>query len=125
MNKVAWFIAPVLGLAAMVAPVLAWPPAEPYDAPLFPLLRNAQEYLGLGQLALFFVAGAVLGLFNDRYPWLLGFATVSLLPVAALLEVRVDPSTHTLLAVEVVFYGAYGALVAAGVFTSRRFTKRA
>jgi hypothetical protein len=119
-SKAVWFIAPVLGLAAMVVPVLVWPPANPYDAPLFPSLRNAQEYLGLGQLALFFVTGAGLGLLNDRFPWRLGFTTVSLLPVAVLLEVRVDPNSHTLWPVEVAFYAAYGALVAAGALTSRR-----
>jgi hypothetical protein len=33
----------------MVTPVLVWPPSNPYPAPLFPLLRNAQEHLGSGQ----------------------------------------------------------------------------
>lgn len=124
MKKIVWFIAPGLGLAAMVTPVLVWPPASPYDAPLFPVLRNAQEYLGLGQLALFFVSGLVLGAIDNRHPWLVGLTAVGFLPVAALLEVRVDPSSHTLLPLEVLFYGAYGLLVGAGVFTSRRVVKK-
>lgn len=62
MKNSVWFVAPVLGLAAMVVPVLVWPPA---------------------------------------FPWLLGFTTVSLLPVAALLEVRVDSSSHTLVPIGV------------------------
>lgn len=65
MRKAAWWIAPALGLGAMVAPVLVWPPANPYPAPLFPLLRNAQEYLGLAQLALFLVP--VLVLYINRF----------------------------------------------------------
>jgi hypothetical protein len=125
MKKIVWFIAPGLGLAAMVAPVVVWPPADPYPAPLFPLLRNAQEYLGLGQLALFFVSGLVLGAVDHRHPWLLGIDAVILLPVAALLEVRVDPGSHTLLPLEVLFYGAYGLLIGAGVATSRQVTNKA
>lgn len=120
MKKATWWLAPALGLGAMVAPVLVWPPANPYPAPLFPLLRNAQEYLGLGQLALFFLVGVVLGRFNSQRPWLLGFTAVSLLPAAAVTEVRVDPASHGLLPLEVIFYAAYGAIVAAGILTSRR-----
>lgn len=119
-----WLIAPVLGLAAMVAPVLVWPPANPYSAPLCPLLRNAQEYLGPGQLVLFFVAGLVLGRFNNQYPWLLGFTAVSILPIVAIAEVRVDPTSHTLLPLEVLFYAGYGALVAAGVIAARRLSEQ-
>ena len=125
MKKMVWFIAPGLGLAAMVAPVVVWPPADPYEAPLFPLLRNAQEYLGLGQLVLFFASGLVLGAIDDRHPWLLGLTAVSLLPVVALLEVRVDPSSHTLLPLEILFYGAYGLLIAAGISALRHLAKKA
>lgn len=99
--------------------------ADPYEAPLFPLLRNAQEYLGLGQLVLFFVSGLALGAIENRHPWRLGLTAVSLLPVVALLEVRVDPSSHTLLPLEILFYGAYGLLIGAGVSTSRHWVKRA
>jgi len=124
MKKAVWVIAPVLGFGAMVAPVLAWPPSDPYTAPLCPLLRNAQEYLGPGQLILFFVVGLVLGRFSNRHPWLLGFTTVSLLPIVAVAEVRVDPTSHTLLPLELIFYAGYGALVAAGVITAHRASEQ-
>jgi hypothetical protein len=120
----AWVIAPLLGLVAMVAPVLVWPPLEPYSSPLFPLLRNAQEHLGPGQLVWFFAAGMALGRLNDRHPWLLGLTAVSLLPIAAVAEVRVDPTSHTLLPLEMIFYAAYGAIVGAGVTASRRARAR-
>ena len=119
MKKAVWLIAPVLGFGAMVVPLLVWPPANPYSAPLSPLLRNAQEYLGPGQLILFFI-----GRFNTHYPWLLGFATVSVLPIVAIAEVRVDPTSHTLLPLELIFYAGYGALVAAGVIASRRVSEQ-
>jgi hypothetical protein len=124
MNKAVWLIAPVLGLCAMVVPVLVWPPANPYSAPLSPLLRNAQESLGPGQLVLFFIAGVVLGRFNHHYPWPLGFTAVSVLPIVAVAEVRVDPTSHTLLPLELIFYAAYGALVAAGVIAARRMSEK-
>jgi hypothetical protein len=124
MQEAVWFIAPMLGLGAMVAPVLVWPPPNPYSAPLCPLLRNAQEYLGLGQLVLFFLVGMVLGRFNNRHPWLLGFTAVSVLPVVAVAEVRIDPTSHSLLPLELIFYASYGALVAAGVISARRASER-
>jgi hypothetical protein len=71
-------------------------------------------------LILFFVVGVVLGRFDHHHPWLLGFTTVSVLPLVAIAEVRVDPTSHTLLPLEVIFYAAYGALVGAGVISSRR-----
>lgn len=80
--------------------------------------------LGLGQLVLFFVSGLALGAIENRHPWLLGLTAVSLLPVAALLEVRADPSSHTLLPLAILFYGAYGLLIGAGVSTSRQLAKR-
>lgn len=119
MKKAVWCIAPVLGLGAMVVPVLVWPPANPYSAPLCPLLRNAQEYLGPGQLILFFVVGVVLGRVNNRHPWLLGFTAVIVLPIVALVEVSVAPTSHTLLPLEVAFYAGYGALVAVGIIAAR------
>ena len=124
MKKAVWLIAPVLGFGAMVVPVLVWPPANPYSAPLCPLLRNAQEYLGPGQLVLFFLAGMVLGRFNHQYPWLLGFTAVSVLPIVAVAEVRIDPTSHTLLPLELIFYAGYGALVAAGVIAARRIAEK-
>ena len=120
MQKAVWWLAPALGLGAMVVPVLVWPPVDPYPAPLFPLLRNAQEYLGLGQLALFFLVGIALGRFNSRHPWCLGITAVSTLPVAAVTEVWVDPTSHTLLPLELIFYAVYGLIVTAGILTSRR-----
>lgn len=108
----------------MVLPAILWPPERPYEAPLFPVLRNAQEHIGIGQLILFFVAGIALGLIHDRRPWLLGLVAVSLLPLAAIAEMIADPTSHNLWPFEFAFYAAYGALVAGGVVASRRLRKR-
>jgi hypothetical protein len=111
-----FLIAPVLGLLAMVIPVLVWPPARHFDAPLFPLIRDAVEGIGLPQLLLLFTAGVLLGLVSASRAWLLGLAAISVLPLAALAEMIKDPTSHNLFPFEFAFYGFYGVLVACGVF---------
>jgi hypothetical protein len=123
-KKFVWVAAPVLGLVAMVLPALLWPPERSYDAPLFPALRNAQEHVGIKQLVLFFVAGLVLGRIDDRRPWFLGLIAVSLLPLAAIAEMVVDPTSHNLWPFEFAFYAAYGAVIASGIVVSRRLPRR-
>src|SRR5215470_2306154 len=85
-GKLAWFVAPLFGLAAIVLPVMISPPSRWYEAPLFPVLRNAPEHLGLAQLVLLFGVGVVLGVLNSRRPWLLGLTAVTILPAAASLK---------------------------------------
>src|SRR6185295_1723993 len=111
-NIVAFVMAPVLGLVAMVAPVLLWPPARHYDAPLFPLIRDAVEGVGLPQLLLLFAAGVVLGLVSTSRAWLLGIAAISALPLVAVAEMIQDPTSHNLFPIEFATYAFYGFLVA-------------
>jgi hypothetical protein len=113
-------MAPVLGLLAMVIPVLVWPPAKHHDAPLFPLIRDAVEGFGLPQLLLLPAAGVVLGLVSASRAWLLGAAAIALLPLAAVAEMIKDPSSHNLFPIEFAFYAFYGLLVSGGVFAIRR-----
>jgi hypothetical protein len=125
-RKVLGFVvAPVLGLLAMVVPVLLWPPAAKHygDAPLFPLIRNAVEGIGLAQLVLLFVAGVVLGLVSRSPAWLLGAAAISPLPIAALAEMIKDPTSHNLFPIEFAFYAVYGLFVAFGAFASHRLRR--
>jgi len=118
-------IAPVLGVAAMVLPVLISPPAHWYEAPLFPVIRNAQEDLGLCQLVLFFAVGLILGYGSSSHALHLGAAAVLLLPLAAFAEMVVDSTSHNLFPFEFMFYAFYGLIVAFGAFiahlASRRF----
>jgi hypothetical protein len=94
-----WFIlsvASIFGLLAMILPVLLFPPKYWYDAPLFPVIRNAVEHVGRVQLVLLFVAGMTLGFLSKLRPIVLGGAAISLLPLAAIAEMAVDSKSHNL-----------------------------
>src|SRR4030095_595591 len=103
-----FLIAPVLGLGAMLLPVLIWPPARHYDAPFFPLLRDAVESVGLPQLLLLCAAGLILGLVSTSRAWRLSAAAVMPLPLVALAELIQDPTSPNLLPIEFIFYALYG-----------------
>jgi hypothetical protein len=120
----ALLVAPILGLLAMILPVLIRRPAVWYDAPMFPVLRNAQEHVGAWQLVLFFVAGLALGFLFSSRALLLGAAAVILLPLAAVAEMLVDPASHNLFPFEFLIYAAYGAIVATGSALAHRMVRR-
>jgi hypothetical protein len=124
-RKLVWLLlAPVLGLAAMILPVLISRPAHWYDSPLFPVVRNAQEHLGLWQLVLFFTVGLVLGFGSSIRALLLGAAAIILLPLAAFVEMVADPTSHNLFPFEFMFYAFYGVIVAAGAWVAHRAGRR-
>lgn len=113
-------LAPVLGLSAVILPVFIWPVSRHYDAPLFPILRDAVEGVGIPQFALLFIAGTILGAISDRQPWLLAAVTVILLPIASIAEMFVDPTSHNLFPVEFAFYALFSLVVGSGISTIRR-----
>ena len=124
MRKRLWLlVAPVLGLAAMVLPVLISPPAHWYESPLFPIIRNAQKHLGLWQLVLLFAVGLVLGFGSPGRALLLGAAAIVLLPLAACAEMVVDSTSHKLFPFEFMFYAFYGLIVALGAFIAHLFSR--
>jgi hypothetical protein len=105
----------------MVLPVLMWPPSEWYGAPLFPVLRNAQEHFGVGQLMLLLTVGLILGILNNTaHPLFLGVTSMAVLPAASLAEFAVDTSSHNLMPLELSFSVFYGLVVAFGIWTVRR-----
>jgi hypothetical protein len=124
-NRLGLLVAPVLGLTAMILPVLLRRPARWYDAPLFPVIRNAQEHLGIWQLVFFVGVGIVLGLAFPNRAAALGGAAIVALPLAAIAEMVVDPTSHNLWPFEFLFDAFYGALVAVGVVVARRLARRA
>ena len=122
MNK-KWLILPIAAifdLLAMILPVLLFPPVHWYDAPLFPVIRNAVEHVGRGQLVLLFTVGMALGFLSRMRPAILGGVAISLLPLAAIAEMVVDSTSHNLFPLEFMVYAFYGGIVAIGVFIARR-----
>jgi hypothetical protein len=93
-------------------------------SPLFPVIRNAQEHLGLWQFVLFFVVGLVLGVVSESRALVLGALAVVALPLAAFAEMVADPTSHNLWPFEFMFYAFYGASVAAGAALAHRASRR-
>ena len=119
-NIVGFVMAPALGLAAMLGPVLVSPPAKHYDAPLFPVVRDAVEGVGVPQLILLFAAGVALGVVSTSRAWLLGLAAIAALPIVTVLELIKDPASHNLFPLEFATYAFYGIVVMCGVLAIRR-----
>ena len=66
------------------------------------------------------MAGLVPALLTRTRPLILGASTMALLPVAALLEMAVDPTSHNLWPIEFVFYAVAALPGFAGALAGRR-----
>lgn len=103
-------LAAVAGLACVIGPYLyrhGLDAATLMPAPLFPLLRTAWEKLAfLPTLVALGVTGFCLGLLQPKYWWVPGLATMALMPMAAVLEMFKDPTSHNLWPLEFILYGA-------------------
>src|SRR5438477_10612631 len=87
--------ATLLGLIAIVAPVWILD-LRRYSAPLFPLIRSGVEGMSLLTLVFLSCAGFLVGCFGRGHPFLLGLATVSLLPIFAIAEMMISSTSHNL-----------------------------
>ncbi len=120
-----WMCIAIAGMGGFVLPILFWPPAKTYDAPLFPLVRTAVETLNPASFAAIFVVGCLAG-FCCRLPVkVIGLAAMTLFPLAAFAEIAKDGTSHNLIPFEIVAYALYsivpffGGLLGRGV---RRLT---
>jgi hypothetical protein len=112
------------GLVAYVAPAMLLPLERRYEAPLFPLLRTGVEgYSFLTAGALVF-AGCVLGFVRPARPWRWGLSTVAALPIAAWMEMQVDPTSHNLWPLESLFYVVEALPACAGARLGARARKK-
>ena len=114
--------ASLLGVAAFIAPIPILHP-RPYSAPLFPLLRTGVEGMSILTIVFLFCAGFLVGCFGRGHPFLLGVATIALLPIAAVAEMIVSPTSHNLWPLEFAIYGFVSLSAVVGVFLGR-FTQR-
>lgn len=120
---VSFVIASLLGVAAFIAPVPILH-LRRYSAPLFPLLRTAVEGMSLLTLVFLFCAGFLVGCFGRAQPFLLGLATVSLLPICAIAEMMVSSTSHNLWPLEFAIYGFVGFSAVGGAFLGRFMQRR-
>lgn len=115
------------GLGCIVAPPYLLPRGirRVYEAPLFPVLRTAWENLAfLPTMLLLFILGMGLGSAVPKSWRSVGISPVLLLPVAAILEMFADPSSHNLWPIEFVFYGFVGLAPLAGALTGSLLKRR-
>ncbi len=95
----------VAGIFSVIAPyVLLHGFTGEYQSPLFPLLRNAWEKLGVVTPVLLVGAGVGLGFMCPKHWLILGASTAFLFPLAAVLEIAKDPRSHNLWPIEFVLY---------------------
>lgn len=110
-------LASVAGVTCVLAPYVAVHGfGGTYSSPLFPLLRNAWEDLQpILTVILLLGVGITFGFLWPRYWLVLGASTMLLFPLAATLEMVVDPGSHNLWPVEFMLYGVFiGAPAVAG-----------
>jgi hypothetical protein len=115
--------ASLLGLLAILAPVWILD-LRRYPAPLFPLLRTGVEGMSLLTLVFLFCAGFLVSCFGVGHPFLLGIATVALLPILAIAEMCVSPASHNLWPLEFVIYGFVSLSAIVGAFLGRFMQRR-
>lgn len=100
--------AAILGLAVIIIPVVLDSSAHQYDAAFLPVIRTAVEGMKFKSLILLIPLGAVFGCFSKTPFWLVGPATVVLLPLWSSVDLALGGS-HNLLPIEWAFYCFYGA----------------
>ncbi len=110
-----------LGVLAVTAPVLLGARTQFPSAPISGVVRAAVEHAGFPSVLGLLVAGAVARYLVAAPVWLIGFGTVAALPVFAIAEMLVDPTSHSLWPIEFLVYGIgsvpgiLGALVGHGL----------
>jgi integral membrane sensor domain MASE1 len=71
-----------------------------------------------------FVSGLLLGLLGRGHPFLLGLATLALLPLLAVAEMVVSPTSHNLWPLEFAIYGFVSLSAVLGAYIGRYVQKR-
>ena len=110
--------AALLGIGSVILPVWILS-LRPYTTPLFPLIRTGVEGMSYITLILLFVSGLSLGLLGRGHPFLLGVATLVLLPLLAIAEIFASPTSHNLWPLEFAFYGLISLSAVLGAYIGR------
>ncbi|MDI6810019.1 MAG: hypothetical protein QME66_13825 [Candidatus Eisenbacteria bacterium] len=108
-TAILFLAAAIGGVLCVVLPAFLSGITRSYDAPLFAVLRTSVENLRFLPTAIsLFVLGVGLGLLNPNHWLVLAVGTVAVFPVAAILEMMVDPSSHNLWPIEFLVYAVLG-----------------
>ena len=112
----------ILGIVSIVLPVyILGDSIKHYESPLFPILRTGLEGFSLYSLLFLFLSGFIVKLFSAIPSWKIGLMSMALLPLAAICEMIVDSSSHTLFPIEFILYGFYTIPAIIGAYISQFF----
>ncbi len=96
-----------LGVASFIVPLVISPPLKFYESPLFPIVRTSVEQMGFLTFSLLFAGGLVFGLLFRRSSALCAATMLLWLPVVAIAEMVVDPTSHNLFPIEFGLYAVF------------------
>jgi hypothetical protein len=126
-NVFFFIIAAVLGFISIILPPYIKHGGKVvfYDAPLFPIIATAIKNLSIfPTTVLLTIAGFIVGYLKSEIWWLLGFATIMLFPLAAVCEMVLYPTTHTLWPVEMLLYGLLSIPPIIGAFLGSKLKSK-
>jgi hypothetical protein len=122
-TMISFVCAAFLGVSAVILPVWLLR-LQPYPASLFPLIRTGVEGMSYLSLIFLFVSGLLLGFLGRGHPFLLGLATSALLPLFAIAEMLVSPTSHNLWPLEFAIYGFVSLSAVFGAYIGRFVQRR-
>jgi hypothetical protein len=123
-------IAPILGLASFILPVVLTERIKIWnsDYSILKKVVGPDGFTGFTALCLI-ISGITLGFLNPKRPWLWGLLTMSLFPVIAIIEMSGNPYSHNIWPIEFVMYAilSFPAIIGAfiGVFMKKNGVRNA
>ena len=107
----------ILGMLSIILPVFILGDLKPYESPLFPLIRAGIEGMSIYSLCFLFISGFIVKLFSNIPFWKIGLTSMVLFPLAAICEMIVDLSSHSLFPIEFIIYAitSISAIIGAGL----------
>ncbi len=122
-NGLPLLIIALLGLISIVIPVFFLEDLRVYDSPLFPQIRTGMEGISRYSFLLLFLSGFVVKAFSNLPSWKIGMMSMALFPIAAILEIIADASSHNMLPLEILFYLIYTLPAIAGAYLAQFLKK--
>lgn len=126
-NILPFIIAPMLGFLSITLPPYLSPGKTIvyYDASLFPIIATAIKNLSILPTAiLLFLTGLIVGYLKPKMWWVLGFSTIILFPIAAILEMIVQPTSHNLWPFEFLLYAGLSVPAMIGALITANLKKK-
>ena len=106
-NLQAFITISILGMLSIILPVFILADLKPYESPLFPLIRTGIEGISIYSLSFLFLSGLIVKLVSKIPFGKIGLMSMALFPLAAICEMIIDSSSHSMFPFEFIFYAIY------------------